>query len=297
MISDAPAGLVTLLNTARSMVTADLYTITLSGGAVLRYTSFDRPVTIGGVTWGVGPVISRGKVRVTVGVEVDSLSMSISADSSVLVNGKPLMQIIVGGGLDGARVLVERAYKADALAAPAGKLFRFSGNVTEQGKIVTGSVSFTVKSDLEYLSEMVPRNVYQPPCDNTLYDSTCGVQRASFTASGAATSASDSRKSYFSHNLSQASWFFNQGVVTFTSGANAGISRTVKIHNGASGGNALFPAKTIVTVSPWPAPVASGDAFTIYAGCDKSRATCIAKFANLSRFRGAPFIPVAQTVT
>jgi uncharacterized phage protein (TIGR02218 family) len=40
-----------------------------------------------------------------------------------------------------------------------------------------------------------------------------------------------------------------------------------------------------------PEPIAIGDAFTVTAGCDKSFATCRARFANTDNFRGFPQIP------
>jgi hypothetical protein len=43
--------------------------------------------------------------------------------------------------------------------------------------------------------------------------------------------------------------------------------------------------------------VASGATFTVRAGCDKTQGTCTTKFSNLARFRGMPYIPVAETVT
>ncbi len=36
---------------------------------------------------------------------------------------------------------------------------------------------------------------------------------------------------------------------------------------------------------------ATGDAFTVYQGCDHTMATCKAKFNNLANFRGFPFVP------
>jgi uncharacterized phage protein (TIGR02218 family) len=53
----------------------------------------------------------------------------------------------------------------------------------------------------------------------------------------------------------------------------------------------------ITVLQPLPAAVVSGDAFEIYPGCDKTKATCENKFANLIRFRGYPFIPAPETVT
>jgi hypothetical protein len=46
---------------------------------------------------------------------------------------------------------------------------------------------------------------------------------------------------------------------------------------------------------PLPVAPATGTAFTAYAGCDKSMATCQGKFNNVINFKGMPFIPVAET--
>ena len=44
-----------------------------------------------------------------------------------------------------------------------------------------------------------------------------------------------------------------------------------------------------------PAPAATGDTFTAFAGCDLAMATCRDKFSNLIRFKGTPFVPVPTT--
>jgi uncharacterized phage protein (TIGR02218 family) len=40
-----------------------------------------------------------------------------------------------------------------------------------------------------------------------------------------------------------------------------------------------------------PAPIEAGDTFVVTAGCDKTFATCAAKFSNGLNFRGFPHIP------
>jgi hypothetical protein len=34
-----------------------------------------------------------------------------------------------------------------------------------------------------------------------------------------------------------------------------------------------------------------GKVVTVYAGCDRSIAMCVAKFDNLNNFRGCPYVP------
>jgi uncharacterized phage protein (TIGR02218 family) len=48
---------------------------------------------------------------------------------------------------------------------------------------------------------------------------------------------------------------------------------------------------TIELWQPMALPIAPVDAFTVTAGCDKQFATCKAKFANATNFRGFPHMP------
>ena len=90
------------------LVMQDLYTITLANTTVLRYTSGEVPVTVDGKTFGVGPLLQRSRISTKIGVEVDHLSLTLSADSSVTVGGVPMMKWISKGGLLNARVRLER---------------------------------------------------------------------------------------------------------------------------------------------------------------------------------------------
>jgi uncharacterized phage protein (TIGR02218 family) len=47
---------------------------------------------------------------------------------------------------------------------------------------------------------------------------------------------------------------------------------------------------------PLPSPPAPGDTVTLYAGCDRTMATCNSKFNNLANFGGQPFIPIPDTM-
>jgi uncharacterized phage protein (TIGR02218 family) len=80
-----------------------------------------------------------------------------------------------------------------------------------------------------------------------------------------------------------ADWF-TRGLVTFTSGANAGRKQEVKRH--VAGVEA-----TIELWQPMAQAIVPGDAFLVTAGCDKHFATCQAKFDNAVNFRGFPHMP------
>jgi uncharacterized phage protein (TIGR02218 family) len=280
-------ALAALLNgTANNqLVIEDLFTITTAGGLTLRYSNRPLP-PVAGITYTVGPQISRTRTRMTVGIEVDELQIMLEADSSILVSGTPLMQFIARGGLDNARLVLDRGYAPAPGSAIVGTLEAFSGRISPES--VTGlTAKLKVRSDAELLTMAVPRNVYQAGCLNTLYDAACGVNRATFTAGGSATSATDTTRRIFSHALAAAAGTYDLGVVTFTSGPNTGISRTVRTHTGSQ----------LTLMSPVPTAVAPGDSFSIVAGCDKRQTTCTTRFSNLARFRGMPFIPTPESIT
>lgn len=281
------------LNSATSIYMIDLYTVTLAGGAVARYTSADHPAIVNGTTWALGPAITRGKTRLLVGVTVDALDVTLAADASVAVNGVPLLPWIVAGGLDGARLKLDRAFApgpAPYGQQPAwvGMLPMFSGRIADV-QASRYEAKIKVNSDLELLDVMLPRNVYQPGCSNTLFDGACGLSKTSYASAATASGATDSSRRTFSTGLSSADGYFDMGWAVGVIGANAGVGRTIKtfLHSGGS----------ITVIQPWPAAVSAGDTFSVYPGCDKSLSTCTSKFGNALRFRGQPFIPAPETVT
>lgn len=235
-----------------------------------------------------GPLIKRGAVRTVIGLEVDTLDLKIAADMNDTANtidGYPFIEGILKGGLDGASVLLERAFMSSWKAAPVGTVVLFSGRVSS----VSGGRSearITVKSDIELLNIKLPRNLYQASCMHTLYDTGCAVNKLSFTQSGQVTQVND-KGLWVQTNLSAASSYFDQGVLTFTSGPNAGLRRTVKAY---ATGQFWFAL-------PLPKAPTVGDTFTVYPGCDKTKTTCTSKFNNVLRFRGFPFIPTPEVAT
>lgn len=282
-------ALAALLNAGGPLNKADLYTLTLGNGTTYRWSGSDIALTGGGNTWVPGPGLERTAVKFTVGISVDSLTVTVTDIAATTINAQALIPFIRAGGLYGARLQLDKAFWGPGDTAPVGALLWFPGRVADV-ECDRYAAQLTIKSDLELLDVMVPRELYQAGCLNTVYDSACGKARSSYTATGTTSSASDSRRITFAHALPQAAGYFDLGVVTFTGGANAGISRTVKSHTTGTPGS-------ITVLQPWPFAVASGDAYRIYPGCDKTQSTCTTKFGNLLRFRGMPYIPVPETVT
>ncbi len=85
------------------------------------------------------------------------------------------------------------------------------------------------------------QRIYQAGCMRTL----AGAARSAvkFTVDGRVTENSQTGNA-LKHNLTQPDGWFSQGVIKFTSGRNAGLSRTVKAHNGNTFEFALRPCST-----------------------------------------------------
>ena len=276
------------LLTAQTFVRADLYSFTLVGGEVLRYASADVAITANGQTFGLGPLCQDGGVKSQRGVSVSTLDINFAADERHTVNGAQFLDFVENLGLDGAAIRVERAFAATwadmTTLGPVGTYVRFSGRFSEAKSLGQTQAVITASSWLDTLSTNLPPDVYQTSCLNSLGDLKCGVNLSAYAAAGVVEGAAS--ETSFGSTLTQPASWFSLGKVVFTSGANAGLARTVKAYDGAGG---------FTLVSPLPSPPVAGDAFTAYPGCDLSMATCTAKFANLARFRGQPFIPVPST--
>lgn len=284
-MKSASSALTALLNSSQTFVMADLYTITLVGGFVVRYTDAGSDLTVGGnVFSSSGPIITRTRTRTVIGVEVDSLNLTLTAQSQHLLNGASWLAAIRAGALDGGRVLLERVFMPSWGDTSAGSLILFGGRVAgvELGRT---EAKITVKSDLELLNIKMPRNLYQPSCPNALFDAGCGLAKSAWAVSGSVTTGGDKRVIGASA-LNQGGGWFDQGTIAFSSGVNAGVTRSVR---------AYVPGSVTLAL-PLVSPCSAGDAFTIYPGCDKTQATCSAKFSNLPNFRGFPFVPVPESV-
>ena len=82
----ATKELIDLLHGSDEFQMADLYTITLSGGQVMRHTSADMPVVWDGQTYEAHKlIIKRGATRIAVGLDVDSNTLQIACNGRKLL--------------------------------------------------------------------------------------------------------------------------------------------------------------------------------------------------------------------
>jgi uncharacterized phage protein (TIGR02218 family) len=226
---------------------------------------------------------TRGQTKLVVGTEVDTLGLTLTPDPAVnTLAGLSWQAAARAGALDGAEVLLEKVIMSAVGATTPGTLILFWGQVGAV-TVSRSQVVIEVQSDMVRLQAQFPRNTYQPGCLHTLFDSGCALSRAAFLQSG--TVVAGSTVSTVNISVVQPNGYFELGTITFTSGANAGLSRLVKYH----------AANSVLLIQPLPSAPVALDTFTIVPGCDKKQGTCLGKFNNLSKFRGFPVVPSPES--
>jgi uncharacterized phage protein (TIGR02218 family) len=164
-----------------------------------------------------------------------------------------------------------------------GKWIRFGGEFGQVDEVSRGIGKVTVSSNVRKLAQKLPRTKIQTPCANTLFDSKCTLNPAAFTHATTVNAGSTVNK--LVTGLLEADGFYDLGRVVFTSGANIGVTKSVRSYVGG----------VIFFNSPLPFLPSNGDTLNAIAGCDKLQATCTTKFSNLVNFAGFPFVPKPET--
>lgn len=301
----AASAALTALILSGQFVEFDCYTLTLANGGVLRYTAADFDISDGTNTWSGRTVLvddqnTKPTAHWKVGLDVDTWAVTLmprardpftGANWPDTINGMPFLAAAASGALDGAQVVVQRAYFAApptqpiaaAGAVASGFLTIFFGFVGECD-IVSSRAVLNLLDMRHLLTVNMPRAVYQAPCQNILFDARCTLSAATYARAGSALAGSTTGKIVCSILAPSGSGTYTLGRIRFSTGPNAGIARTISSWDGAS---------TLVLRSALPFPPTVGDAFSVYPGCDKSLSSCVA-FGNRVNFRGTPFTPVPE---
>lgn len=275
-----------LLDSGR-YVQGDLYTLTLPGGQIMRKTSLSGlAVTWDGQVFAFdGLHIERGTITSKLhkgNLDVDNVDITLRYTPSETWGGLPVPHFIRNGGLDGARLLIQKFFCArDASGntnpVATGVIFLFEGKVSgpKPGRMQT---TLTLVADTGLLSVNVPRETINLNCMNTHYDTHCGLLEADFTHASTVVTAT---KLALTTTMPQPDTYFAQGRVVFTSGANNGAVRTIK----------KFTGGVLVLAYPLDFTPQAGDTFNAVAGCDLSEPTCDGRFDNLPNRRCFKFVP------
>lgn len=280
----ASEKLIALLD-ANQFVMADLYTITTIQNDIYRYTNYDFDLIVAGELYrSDGPIISRDGITLSLGVEVDNLSITIDVTDEETFESLRIVQAFHNGQMDGARFKLERIFMdaSTPTDTSAGTIKLFEGRIIEP-EFDRNTIQASVASDLDELNVQMPRNLYQPSCSNTLFDHACGLNRENYALETVI--AAGSTASRILCDIHQPQGWFTQGVIEFLEGGNKGLKRTIRLHE----------LDVLLLTLPLLENPEVGQRIKVYPGCDKRLETCQNRFNNFARFRGAPFIPIPET--
>jgi uncharacterized phage protein (TIGR02218 family) len=256
--------------------------LTRRDGTRLGFTDHDRDIAFDGTTFEAAAGFTASEIKDAVGLSVDNLEVE-----SALSSGRLSEQDLAAGLYDDARVEIFRVN----WQAPEERVLIRSGSL---GEVRRAGIAFAaeVRGLAHYLQQPKGR-LFQYGCDADLGDTRCGIDLNSpaYRGTGTIDSVASARRFTTTGLGGFADDWFTRGLLTFTSGANAGHAVEVKRHELRDG---------VVTIELWQEPgemPAAGHTFTVTAGCDKQLATCRAKFANVVNFRGFPHMPGNDFVT
>jgi hypothetical protein len=292
----------------------DLYKIgPLANGASIYACNGSGPIAFNGNTY--EPLKygmwSRDTITNNIGLTSNATRLTVFADQRLpiafpgLSNGCLLIDGIKFGFVSGAMVNIYTAYMTTygVVVGPTGGSLvetKFSGVVTDVEDVGMTKATLNVQDLLYLLNLQVPRMIFQASCSNVLYDAKCTLSVDNFTRTstvGALVSSLSFNPAFDLTRISAAGTF-GQGVLTWTSGNNIGLSSYVQ------GWTNTHPQVITLDVAP-VFPIQSGDGFKISEGCNKTFSSCLNLQPSVNptsglamayhNFAGQPYTPVPET--
>ena len=188
----------------------DLISVALSGGGSFNVTNFDVDVLVGATTYTAnGPGVDTETHKSTghwkTGLDVDTWVIELMPRALNILTGalypdkigsQPALAAIRAGALDGASVSISRAYWPGGFPQPWTSPIKpgpfgyptpsdyvlsnvFAG-IVSQIDCTRISAIVTINSNMELLTVLMPRNLYQAGCVHQLFDAGCTLLAANF---------------------------------------------------------------------------------------------------------------------
>jgi uncharacterized phage protein (TIGR02218 family) len=251
---------------------AHVWRFTRRDGAQFAFTDHDEPLAFDDFTCEPMTGLASGAIEKSLDLSVDTASISGALDSDAIADDD-----LVRGLWDGARVELYRVDWSD----PSLRVHLFAGRI---GEVRRGVAAF----EAELRGLQAPLNVpvgrvFSRFCDADLGDARCAkdVESSAFKGEGVIIEAISPTVLKASGLTAFADGWFDRGKLVWHAG---GQSEIAAHHNEAG-------AAVLELLDAPGAILIVGAEFSVYAGCDKSFATCKAKFANTLNFRGFPHMP------
>jgi uncharacterized phage protein (TIGR02218 family) len=272
------------------------------GSTVLGFTDHVENLVIDSVTYSANSGFSHSEIDQSLGMNPDNLEIAGFLDSPSLDSDD-----LRAGLLNNAEVWI---FIVDYTTISDGILALDYGNIGEVTMLDDDSFVVEFRSLMQRLDQEIGRK-YSRFCKVDLGSTECGIDLSgsagggfdqgfdagfslgeTWTKTGTVTSVTNNRTWVDSTRTETANWF-QFGVITWTSGANSGLSFDVKSST-ATG--------TISQVFSCPFTIATGDGYSMHAGCNHLlkmfgdtvgtayTGDCRSKFNNVDNFRGEPEI-------
>ena len=146
-----------------------------------------------------------------------------------------------------------------------------------------GTMTLNVQPKHAALQQPILRQLWQGPCNNQLYDTFCGVNKASFAVSGTVdTISADGLTIDVSEADAFADGYFAAGGL---------------LEFGNYRGFIIAHTDATLTLFRAVPGLVAGSGITIYPGCDRTLGTCNDTFANAANHMGFPLIPPRDPFT
>jgi uncharacterized phage protein (TIGR02218 family) len=261
---------------------ANYVRLELLSGTVLGFTSFDRDLTFGGVTYEAFSSVGASSVRQSEGSGVDNLDIVglITSDSITEVD-------LLAGLYDGATVELGQINYENLGMDPIIHLTGTLGEITER----EGEYTAEIRGLAQHLGQQIGQ-LTAPLCRVRAFgDSECippgdplttlvlaahqNVRTVSVVTS--ATQITFAAESNISN-------YYRYGRVEFQTGLNAGFEREVKSHTLSAG------TGVIVLQEAFPFQAQVGDTALLEAGCDRTLGRCTF-FGNTINGAFEPYLP------
>jgi uncharacterized phage protein (TIGR02218 family) len=251
-------------------------------GAKLGFTDHDRDIAFDETTFEAASGFNASEIRDQIGLSVDNLEVT-----GALISDRLSESALASGDFDDAAIEIFRVNWQD----PTQRILMRAGSLGEVRRSGT-AFSAEVRGLAHYLQQ--PRGrLFQYTCDADLGDARCCVDLTSSTyrATGTVLALTGTRRLTVDGLAEYEPAWFNHGILTFTSGANAGRAMEIKNHTHRAG------MIEIELWQPMGKPISISDTISVTAGCDKRIETCTARFANAINYRGFPHMPGNDFVT
>jgi uncharacterized phage protein (TIGR02218 family) len=241
------------------------------GAEVWGFSGMSEPVDFGGLVYNPTP-IKRAQIEQTQEVERADLSVEVARDNPVALlfqAGAPVTPVTL------------TIYRGDALTA--GYVGLWTGFV--QSANFTGSTAtLTCAPAMSALRRNAPRQRYSQGCRFALFDSGCGVVKATYADTINAFSFTDRELVVRDVVTARAAGYFVGGFVEFP------VGRELIVTSDASSGIGSLRQVRLELARAIPGLVV-GAVGIIYPGCNHQLSHCASKFSNAARYGGFATLP------